>query len=78
MLREVCEFVDEALDREHIELDFDPPPRAARDTTLDWDIGDADVLCWVGMVNSAAEFEGFSSLRVTLADDCRVRDPVRP
>ena len=78
LLREVSDFVDEALDRKNIEGYLDAAPGSPGGTAIDRHIGDPEILCWIGLIESAPELKGLCLFRVTLADDGGIGDAVGP
>ena len=74
----VSEFVDETLDREDVESDFDPAPRSPRSTALDRHIRHTEVLCRVGLIDGSPELVGLRLPGILLADDGGVGHAVGP
>ena len=75
---EVSEFVDEALDREYVEGDFDPAPGSSGRAAFDGHIGEAKMLRRVGLIDGSSELIGLGLLRVILADDGGIGHAIGP
>src|ERR1700722_6124859 len=74
----VCELVDEALDREHIERNLNPTPCSPGGATLHRHIRHAEMLYRVRMVEGAAQLEVLMLAGVWLTDDGVVGKAVGP